>query len=145
MVWLLYWNLGSLRKHKPSVLCSVSLSNYYVIVKAFSRNISGSTNLAYSKKSQPASSCHSFLSRPSFVPWQRKVGKNHLLCDRTLFYPSSLIFATQSLILSLQHFKLCISLLSQNPWTLCKKTLLIVKVILRRWSEKTLILSSLRF
>ena len=43
-------------------------------------------------KSQPTTSCQGFLSRPSFAPWQRKVSKMHLLCDRTLFYPSSLNF-----------------------------------------------------
>ena len=42
--------MGSMRKYKPSVLCSVSLSNKYVIIKACSKNITGSTNLAYSKK-----------------------------------------------------------------------------------------------
>ena len=44
-------NTGSLRKHKPSVPCFLLLSNNYVIKKACSRNITGSTNLAYSEKS----------------------------------------------------------------------------------------------
>ena len=39
-----WWSIGHLYS------CFVSLSNNYVIVKAFSKNISGSTNLAYSKK-----------------------------------------------------------------------------------------------
>ena len=33
MGWLLHFNTGSLRKHEPSVPCSVSLPNNYVIVK----------------------------------------------------------------------------------------------------------------
>ena len=51
MGWLLHCNLGSLRKYNPSVPSSVLLSNNYVIVKACSRNITGSTNVAYSEKS----------------------------------------------------------------------------------------------
>ena len=142
---MLHWNLGSLRKHKPSALFSVSLSNYYVIVKAFSRNISGSTNLAYSKKvNLQVPVILSFQDLPLFLGKGKSAKITYFATGHCFIHPP-LIFATQSLILSLQHFKLCISLLSQNPWTLCKKTLLIVRVILHRWSEKTLILSSLRF
>ena len=50
MRWLLHCNTGCLREHKPSVPCSVLLSNNIVIVKAYSKNIMGSTDLAYSKK-----------------------------------------------------------------------------------------------
>ena len=50
MGWLLHCKTGSMRKYNPSVPCSILLSNKYVIVKAFSRNITGSTNLAYSEK-----------------------------------------------------------------------------------------------
>ena len=50
MGWLLHCNTGSLRKQKPSVPCFILLSNNYVNVKACSRNIMGSTNLAYSEK-----------------------------------------------------------------------------------------------
>ena len=41
--------LHSLRKHKPPALCSVLLSHNYMIIKGCSRDIKGSTNLAYSK------------------------------------------------------------------------------------------------
>ena len=143
MRWLLHYNTDSLRKHKPSLPCSLLLSNNYVIIKACSGNIMGSVQ----RKSQLTSSRQTFLSRPSFVSWQIKVDKIDLLCDRTLFYPSSINFVTQSLIISLQHIELCISLLSQSLWILCiimKEPLLIVRVILWRWSAKTLILSSLR-
>ena len=47
--WFLHYNTGYLRKHKPSVPCSVLLSNNYVIIKPCSRNIKGRTNLAYSE------------------------------------------------------------------------------------------------
>ena len=52
MEWLPHRNTDpdSLRKHKPSVPSSILLSNNYFIVKAFIKNIAGSTNLAYSEK-----------------------------------------------------------------------------------------------
>ena len=51
MEWLVHCITGSLRIHKPSLPCSVLLSNIYVILKACSTNITGSTNLAYSTPS----------------------------------------------------------------------------------------------
>ena len=51
----------------------------------------------------------------------KHVGKMHWLCNRMLFCPSSFLFATWNLIISLQHIKLCISLHSQSLWTLCIK------------------------
>ena len=74
---------------KPTVPCSALLSNNYVIIKACGRNIKGSTNLPYSKKVN-LTVHQTFLSRPSFVSWQRKVRKMRLLWDRMLFYPTSL-------------------------------------------------------
>ena len=50
MQWLLHCNTGCLREHKPSVPCSILLSNNFVIVKTYSKNIMGSTDLVYSKK-----------------------------------------------------------------------------------------------
>ena len=87
MEWFFHCKNGSLRKHNSSVPCFVLLSNNYVIVKAFSRNIMACTNLAYSEKVNLQVSIELSLSRPSFIPWQRKVGKIELLCDKT-FCPS---------------------------------------------------------
>ena len=107
MGWLLPCNTGSLRKHKPFVPYSVSLSNNDVIAKAFSRNITGSSNLPYSKKLNP--------QVPVWLSFQDLtlfLGKMHLLCKKTrcfIHYP--LFFATLSLIISLQHIKP----LSANP------------------------------
>ena len=90
MGWLLQCNIGSLRKHKPPVTCSISLSKNYVIVKPFSRNINRQRQSSVEKKCQSASPSQVFLSRPSLILWQRKVSKTHLLCDRILIYLSSL-------------------------------------------------------
>ena len=101
MGWLLHCNPGSLTKHKPCV-CTL----FRTAIKPLcdhKRNIIGSAN-------------------PAILPfffWQRKVDKLHLLCNSMLFYPSSLNFATRNLIISLQHIKLYISLLSQRLWILC--------------------------
>ena len=102
-----------MRKHKPSVLFPVSLSNNYMIVKAFSRNILGSINLVYCKKVN--------LEVPVRLSLQdlllflgKEAGEIHLFCDRMLFYPSPLIVDIHSLTISLQHIKLCISLLSSK-------------------------------
>ena len=51
------------------------------------RNILGSTNLAYSEKSI-YKFLYGFLSRPSFVPWKRKISKMHLLCTYFAYLPS---------------------------------------------------------
>ena len=48
--WDVHCNTSSQRKHKPSVHCSISVSNIYMTIKAFSRNITSSTNLAYREK-----------------------------------------------------------------------------------------------
>ena len=94
---MLHCNNVSLRKHKPFVPCSILLSNNYVIIKACSSIIVGSTNLAYSKKVNLQVRVKLSLEGLPLLLWQRKVSKIYLLCDRTLFYSSSLNFATQSL------------------------------------------------
>ena len=126
--WFLHCNTGSLRKHKPFVLCSILLSNNYVIVKACSRNIKGSTNLAYSKNINLQVPIKlSFQSFPLF-PGKEKLTKCTYFATRRCFIHLPLIFTTQSLIISLQYIKLCISLLSQSMWTLsityCDKKIL---------------------
>ena len=114
MSWLLNCNTGSLRKHKPSVPCSVLISNNYVIVKTCSRNITGSTDLAYSEKVNLQVSVQlSFQSLPSFLVKEKSATCTYFATRRYFIHPP-LIFATQSLIISLQHIKLCISLLSQS-------------------------------
>ena len=118
MGWLLNCNTGSLRKHKPAVLCSVSLSNTYVIVKACSRNIIGSTILMYSEKVNPQVPVRlSFQGLPSFLGKEKSTKCTYFATGRFFIHPH-LVFATQSLIISLQHIKLCISLLSQSLYYL---------------------------
>ena len=89
--WLLHCSTGCLRRHEASAPCSISLSNNSVIVKACSRNAMGSINLAYSEKST-----YKFLSGFPFKivlhSLVKKVRTMHLLCDRALFYSSSLNF-----------------------------------------------------
>ena len=147
MMRLLRWD-GSLRKYILSLRCSVSLSNNYVTVKSCSRNINGQHQPSIQRKSLPARFRQDFLSRTSFVPWQRKVGKMHLLCDRTLFYPSSLNFCQSELYHhSMLSFALvCLAKFCEHQVlpNVMKDPVLIVRVILRRWSIKTLFLSSLR-
>ena len=131
-------NTGSLRKHKPSARF-ISLSNNYVTVKACSRNITGSTNLAYRL---------SFQGLPLFLDKEKSAECTYFATWGCFIHPP-LIFATQSLITSLQHVKIYIGLLNQSLWTLCitycyERSSLIVRVILQRWSIKTLFFSSLR-
>ena len=118
MGWLFHWNTGSLRKHEPSVPCSISLSNNYVTVKACSRNITGSTNLAYSEKVNLQVPFRlSFQALPSFLGKEKPAKCTYFATGRCFIHPP-LIFATQSLIISRQHIKFCISLLNQSLWTL---------------------------
>ena len=119
MGWLLHSNIDSLRKHKPSVSCSILLSNNYVILKACGRNITGSTNLAYSKKVNLKVPVRlSFQGLPSFLD-KEKLAECTYYVKGCCFIHLPLIFATQRLIISLQHIKLCISLLSQSFGILC--------------------------
>ena len=162
MRWLLHCNTGCLNKYKPSVPCSILLSNNFVIVKAYSKNIMDSTDLAYSEKvNLKVLVWLSFQGLPLFLDTEKStkcryfasVDTGHklnvhktfrrcpghllnILCTFDLhpvfigvtgcsfIHPSlpppatHLIFATESLIISLQHIvNLCISLLSQCLWT----------------------------
>ena len=106
MGWLLHSNTGSLRKYKPPVLFSVSLLNNYVIVKAFSKNISSSTTLTYCQKVNLQVPVRlSFQGLPSLLG-KRKSAKSTYFATGHCFIHPPLIFATQSLIISLQHIKL---------------------------------------
>ena len=117
MGWLFHCNTGSLRMHKPSIPCSVLLENNYVIVKACSRNITGSTNLTNSEKVNLHVPVRlSFQS--FFIPCQKKSTKCTYFATGRCFIHPSLIFATQNIIKSLHHIKFCISLLRQSLWTL---------------------------
>ena len=144
MEWLLHSNTGSLRKHKPSVPCSALLSNIYVIIKAFSGNITDTTKLAYSKifnlqvpvrlsfhslakKSQQNASTFGQDIVLSTIPY--------FLILRISSYYSIIIFILVCLAKACGH--LVLPNVTKNP-------LLIVSVILWRWSLKTLILSSLK-
>ena len=114
MGWLLHCNTGSLRRHKPFVPSSVLISNNYVIVKACSRNITGSTNLAYSENVNLQVPVRlSFQSFPSFLGKQKSTKCTYFSTERC-FIHYLLNFATQGLVISLQHIKLCISLFSQS-------------------------------
>ena len=96
-----------------AVPCSVLLSNNYVIVEACSKNIMGSTNLAYSQKSQAKSSCQIFFKGLPLFHGKEKLAESSCPTTRCFIHPP-LIFATQRLIVSVQHITLCISLLSQS-------------------------------
>ena len=72
-----------LEEAKSSVPCSVLLSNNYVIVKAYDRNITSSTNLAYSKKVNlqvPASL--SFQGLPLFLGKEKSSKCTHFAAGR---------------------------------------------------------------
>ena len=126
--WFLHCNTGSLRKHKSFVLCSILLSNNYVIIKACSRNIKGSTNLAYSKNINLQVPIKLSFQSLLLFPGKEKLIKCTYFATRRWCIHLPLIFTTQSLIISLQYIKLCISLLSQSMWTLsityCDKKIL---------------------
>ena len=116
MEWFFHCKNGSLRSIShlyPVLYCYQTI----VIVKACSRNIMGSTNLAYSEKVNLQVSVElSFQGLPSFLG-KEKLAKWTYFATRHFVHPS-LIFATQSLVISLQHIKLCISLFSQSVSTL---------------------------
>ena len=97
----------------------IALSNTYVIVKACSRNIMGSTNLEYSKKVKLQVTVKlSFQGLPSFLGKEKSAEYTYFATAPCFIHPP-LICVTQSLNVLLQHIKLCISLLSQSLWTLC--------------------------
>ena len=101
--WFLHCNTCSLRKHKPSVTCSVLLPNNYVIVKACGRNIKGSINLAYSENVNLEVPIRFFFqSLPSFFGKEKSTKCTYFAIGRCFIHLPS-IFATQSL--SLQHIK----------------------------------------
>ena len=109
---LLTWD-GSLRKHKPSVPNSISQSNNCVTIKTSSKNTNGQHQSSIQQKSHPASFRQAFLPTPSFLGKEKSVKCTYLVTGRCFIHPL-LIFATQSLVISLQHVKLCISLLSKS-------------------------------
>ena len=110
----LHCNTGSLRKHNPSVPCSVLLSNNYVIIKPCSRNIKGSTDLAYSENLNLEFPVRlNFQRLPSFLGKEKSTKCTYFAIGRCFIHPP-LIFATQSVIISLQHITLCISCLNQS-------------------------------
>ena len=148
--WFLHCNNGSLTKHKlsvPYVFCIAvkQLCDY----KNLQQEHQGQHQSSAQQNCQPRSSCQAFLSKPSLVPQKRKTCKLQLLCKRTLFYPSSINFDYSEFnyyysILSFTLIcltKVCEHLILLN---IMKDSLLIVRVIFRRQSIKTLILSSLR-
>ena len=113
IVTLVPW--ASIRHLCPVLYCfQTIMGSQKLVVRTYGQHQS-----SVQWKSQPKSSWKAFLSMPSVIPWQRKVGKMHQLCNRTLFYPSSLIFAIHTLIISPQHIKTCISLFSRSLWTFC--------------------------
>ena len=87
---------------------------YPVLYPKHCRNITGSTNLVYSKKV----SLQVFV-RPSFQGLllffgKEKLAKQTYFVIGCCFIDPPLIFAIQSLMISQQHIKLCISLLSES-------------------------------
>ena len=122
---------------------------YYQTLCDRKRNITGSTNLAYSEKINLQVPVRLSFQGLSLFLGKEKLAKCTYFATGRYFIDPPLIFATQKLIISLQHIMLCISCLakvceySALPNAM-KNPLLIVKVILRRWSIKTLILRDLR-
>ena len=117
--WDVHCSTGSLKKHKPSIPCYISLSSIYMTIKACSRNITSSTNLAYREKVNIQVSVRlSFQGLSSFFDNEKSTKCTYCVSGRCFIHPL-LIFAIQSLIRSLKHTKLCISLLSQSLWALC--------------------------
>ena len=115
---------------------SISLSNIYMTIKTFSRNITSSTNLAHRENTNPQ-----VPIRLSFEGFSSSLGKEKstkctYFASGHCFIHPPLIFPIQGLIMSLKHAKLCINLLSQSLWTLYYlmlwKTLYQYWVILRR-------------
>ena len=143
--WFLYCNTGSLKTHKPSLPCSVLLSNNYVIVKACSRNIKGSINLAYSKNVNLEVSVRlSVRSLLSFLGKEKSTKCIYFATGRGFIHPP-FIFATQSLIILSFALVFIAKVCEHSALTnVMKNPLLIVRVIFRSWSTKILILSSLR-
>ena len=108
--WDVCCNTGSLRKHKPSVPCSISLSNIYVSVQACRRNIMSSTNLVNREKVNQA-----FFSRSFFVLLQNLPtwGQDAILSIlpsfllfRVLYHQSILSFTLVCLSKVYRHFVL---------------------------------------
>ena len=117
--WFLPCYTGPLRKYKPSVPCSVLLSNNYLTVKACNRNIKSSINLVYTENVNLKVHVRiSFQSLPLFLG-KEKSAKCSYFATGHCFIHLPLSFATLSLIISLRLIKLCISLHSQSLWTLC--------------------------
>ena len=112
--WDVYCNTGSLRKYKPSVPCSISLSNTYVTVQACSRNITRSTNLAHREKVNLQVLIRLSFQGHSLFLGKEKSAKCTYIGSGCYFIHLPLIFVIQRLIISLKHIKLYSSLLSQS-------------------------------
>ena len=144
MEWLLHWNTGSIRKHKPSVLCSVLLSNNSVIVKAFSKNISSRTNVAYSEKVNLQVPIRlSFQGLPSFLAKEKLAKSTYFATGHYFIHPPlNFCYSEFNYISTTLSFSLvCLAKVCKHS---VKYLLLILRVILQKLSAKTLILSSLR-
>ena len=115
MRWLLHCNTCSPRKHQPSAPCSAFLSNNYMNVNACSRNITGSTNLVYSQKINQQDPIRLSFQGLSLSGTEKLTKCTYFVIEPCFNHPP-LIFDTQSLTISLQLIKLCISLLSQSLW-----------------------------
>ena len=148
--WFLHCNTGSLRKHKLYVSYVYRIAiKQLCVCKRLQQDHQGQHQASVQRKRQPTKSRQAFLSKPSLAPWKRKTRKLHLLCERTLFYPSSVNFyyLEFNYDYSILSFALvCLTKVCEHSvlLTIMKDSLLIVRVILRRCSIKTLILSSLR-
>ena len=95
--WFPHCNTGSLRKHKPSVQCSVLLSNNYVIIKPCSRNIKGSTNLAYSENVNLEVPVRlSLQSLPLLLGKEKSTKCNYFATGRCFIHPLLIFYITTS-------------------------------------------------
>ena len=99
--WLLHCSTCSLRKHKPSTLFHNTIKQF-VTVKPCHRNITTSTNLGYSDKVNLQVPVYlSFQGLSAVLGKEKWVKYTYFTAWCCFILP--LIFATQSLIISLQH------------------------------------------
>ena len=91
--WDVHCNAGSLGKHNQSVLCSMLLSNIYVTIKACSRNITSSTNLAYREKVNLQVPVRLSIQGHSLFPGKEKSSKCNYIASGCCFIHHPLISA----------------------------------------------------
>ena len=107
---------STLWEHKLPLPCSVLWSENHMIIKACCRTITDyATTPLYNEKIN-LKNWHAFLSRPTLVPWLRKVGWSSYFPRRCCFTHSPLMFPTQSLIYYYRLRFVFVWPMSVNTW-----------------------------